>query len=206
MTHEEAKKSNAAEAYILNDLNSTERDAFEEHFFDCTECTSDVRDAAKIAGGIRTATRVVPARHYSRWAAAAAAGAVAIGLAYQYVPQVAGFRHHAANPPSQAASIHEQRIELDAARAAQVPRIIDGKQSVSIDFVIPVVDPRPPYICELRDGAGQLIASTTVRTNDEASNAVTLLVPAGKLHSGNYTLGIRGDREIPAYHFAVEVQ
>jgi hypothetical protein len=58
----------------------------------------------------------------------------------------------------------------------------------------------------LHDDAGHLIASKTVRTSDEASNAVTLLIPAGKFQSGNYTLGIRGDREIPAYHFAVEVQ
>src|SRR3954451_16843785 len=108
MTHEEAKKSNASEAYILDDLHGNERDAFEEHFFDCTECTADVRDAAKIADGVRTATRVVPVKHYSRWATAAAAAAVAIGLAYQYVP---GLRPQTANAPTEAASIHEQPIE-----------------------------------------------------------------------------------------------
>jgi hypothetical protein len=196
----------AAERYILDDLEPAERDSFEEHFFDCTECTADVRDAAKIAGGVRTGARVVPVKHYSRWAAAAAGAAVAIGLAYQYVPQVAGLRHPAANPPSQVASMAEQRIQLDTTRAAQPRYILVGKQSVAIDFVIPVTDPLPPYVCELRDDAGRLIGSTTVRTNDEASNAVSLLIPAGKFHDGNYTLGIRGDREIPAYHFAVEVQ
>src|SRR5437660_4493919 len=105
MNHDDAIKTMAAERYILEDLEPAEHDAFEEHFFDCTECTADVRDAAKVAGGVRTATRIVPARHYSRWAAAAAGAAVAIGLAYQYVPQIAGFRHHAVNPPSQVASI-----------------------------------------------------------------------------------------------------
>jgi hypothetical protein len=83
MTHEEARKSNAAEAYILDDLNSTERDAFEEHFFDCTECTADVRDAVKVAGGIRTATRVVPATHYSRWGAGGGGAGGGGGLAVQ---------------------------------------------------------------------------------------------------------------------------
>ena len=34
---------------------------------------------------------------------------------------------------------------------------------------------------------------------------MSLVIPAGKFRSGNYTLGIRGDREIPPYHFAVEV-
>jgi hypothetical protein len=208
MNHDDAKKSNTAEAYILDDLNPNERDAFEEHFFDCTDCTADVRDAAKVADGVRTGIRVVPVKHYSRWAAAAAGAAVAIGLAYQYLPQVAGFRHHPSNPPSQVARVtaHEQVIELDATRAAQTPYVIIGKESVSIDFVIPVTDPHPAYICELRDEAGTIVGSKRVATRDEAANAVTLVVPPNTFHSGHYTLGIRGDREIPAYHFAVEVQ
>jgi hypothetical protein len=202
MTHDNAIKTMAAERYILDDLEPAERDAFEEHFFDCTECTADVRDAAKIADGVRT--RVVPVRHYSRWAAAAAVAAVAIGLAYQYVPQI----QHPSNPPSQLAQVvGEQVIELDAPRAPKEPFIILGKQSVSVDFVIPVTDPHPPYVCELRDEAGVVIGSTTVKTKDEAANAVSLVIPAGKFHNGNYTLGIRGrDREIPPNHFAVEVQ
>jgi len=209
MTHDNAIETMAAERYILDELDPAERDAFEEHFFDCTGCTADVRDAAKIAAGVRT--RVVPAKHYSRWAAAAAVAAVAIGLAYQYMPQIL----HPSNPPSQAAhatpAAHaipgEQFIELDAPRAPKEPFIILGKQSVSVDFVIPVTDPHPPYVCELRDEAGVVIGSTTVRTKDEAANAVSLVMPAGKFHNGNYTLGIRGgDREIPPYHFAVEVQ
>jgi hypothetical protein len=208
MNHEEAKKSNAAEAYILDDLKPNERDAFEDHFFDCTDCTADVRDAAKVADGVRTAIRVMPVKHYSRWAAAAAGAAVAIGLAYQYVPQIAGLRHHPSNPPGQLAhaTAGEQIIELDTTRAPQTAYVIVGKESVSIDFVIPVTDPHPAYICELRDEAGVIIGSKRVTTKEEAANAVTLVVPPNTFHSGHYTLGIRGDREIPAYQFAVEVK
>ena len=208
MNHDDAIKSMAAERYILDDLESAERDAFETHFFDCTECTADVRDAAKIADGLRTQTHVVPVKHYSRWAAAAAGAAVAIGLAYQYVPQIATSLRHPSTPAGIPARVTagEQVIELDAPRAAQSPYVIVGKQSVSVAFIIPVTDPHPPYICELRDDAGHLIGSTTVRTKEEAAEAVSLVIPAGKFHSGNYTLGIRGDREIPPYNFAVEVQ
>ena len=42
---------------------------------------------------------------------------------------------------------------------------------------------------------GVVIGSTTVKTKEEAANAVSLVIPAGKLHSGNYTLGIRGGTE-----------
>jgi hypothetical protein len=210
MTHDEAKKSMAAEAYILDDLEAAERNAFEEHFFDCTDCTADVLDAAKIADGVRTkTTNVIPFPHpYSRWAAAAAAAAVAIGLAYNYVPQVATNRHHRSTPIGVAGRVTavEQTIELEAARAEQTPHVIVRNQPVSVIFVIPVTDPRPPYVCELRDAAGGLVSSKTVATNEEAANPVSMLIPAGKFHGGQYTLGIRGDREIPAYHFAVEVQ
>ena len=206
MTHDEAKKSMAAEAYVLDDLEAAERNAFEEHFFDCTDCTADVLDAAKIADGVRTGN-VVRFRGYSRWAAAAAAAAVAIGLAYNYVPQVATIWRHPSAPIGQQASVpaREQTIDLDASRAAQAPFPIVGNQPVSVGFVIPVTDPRPPYVCELRDDAGVIIGSTKVDTIEKASNPVSLVIAAGKFRSGHYTLGIRGDREIPAYDFAVEV-
>jgi hypothetical protein len=210
MTHDEAKKSMAAEAYILDDLEAAERNSFEEHFFDCTDCAADVLDAATIADGVRTGTtNVLPFPHpYSRWAAAAAVAAAAIGLAYNYVPQVASNWRHPSAPIGQPASVPApaQIIDLDATRAAQRPHVIIGSRSVSLGFVIPVTEPHPPYVCELRDDAGRLVGAKNVTTNDEAANPVSLLIGAGKFHSGQYTLGIRGDREIPPYHFAVEVR
>jgi hypothetical protein len=206
MNHEEAKKLMAAEAYILDDLEPAERGAFEEHFFDCTDCTADVLDAANIADGLRTGSNVVPIRPYqSRWAVAAAAAVVAI-LAY-YIPHLTRHSGSVRRQAPIAITAAQQTLDLDAARAAQTPYVIVGNQSVSVGFVIPVTDPRPPYVCELRDGAGVLIGSTKVDTKEEASNPVSLVIPAGKFHSGQYKLGIRGgDREIPPYHFAVEVQ
>jgi len=40
--HETAIRSQAAERYLLGQLPSTERDAFEEHFSDCSRCMQDV--------------------------------------------------------------------------------------------------------------------------------------------------------------------
>ncbi|MGA8807055.1 MAG: hypothetical protein WB973_04195 [Thermoanaerobaculia bacterium] len=57
----------------------------------------------------------------------------------------------------------------------------------------------------MRDDAGVVIGAITVNTKEKASNPVSMVIAAGKFHSGHYTLGIRGDREIPAYDFAVEV-
>src|SRR5258708_7394502 len=81
--HRAAVESMAAERYILGEMEPAERDAFEEHFFDCAECSSDVRDESKIAAGVRTEDRI-PERsgHITRWAVAAAV-VIAVGVAYQ---------------------------------------------------------------------------------------------------------------------------
>lgn len=43
MDHEEAIRLTATERYLLNELSTEQRDQFEEHFFACVECATDVR-------------------------------------------------------------------------------------------------------------------------------------------------------------------
>ena len=46
MDHSEAVQKMAAERYLLDELTPDEREAFEEHFFDCPECALDLRVGA----------------------------------------------------------------------------------------------------------------------------------------------------------------
>ena len=92
MNHDDAMEMMAAERYILGELEPAERDAFEEHFFDCSVCADDVRDSAKFAAGVRTSDARVKAPTVGRfnwWAAAASVFAALLG--YQslvVVPQM----------------------------------------------------------------------------------------------------------------------
>ena len=43
MNHEQAMQEMATERYLLDELTPEQRDAFEEHMFECTECAMDVR-------------------------------------------------------------------------------------------------------------------------------------------------------------------
>ena len=43
MEHHEAVRSRAAERYVARELPPAERDAFEQHFFDCPECAQEVQ-------------------------------------------------------------------------------------------------------------------------------------------------------------------
>src|SRR5688500_6709788 len=53
MTHTEAVRSEAAERYLLDELSEAERFAFEEHYFECSECAEGVRMGAVMRDGVR---------------------------------------------------------------------------------------------------------------------------------------------------------
>ncbi len=43
MDHDEVVRQKLTERYLLHELNDEARDAFEEHYFECSECALDVR-------------------------------------------------------------------------------------------------------------------------------------------------------------------
>jgi hypothetical protein len=53
VTHDEAVKTLATERYLLGEMPDGERDAFEEHFFDCPDCADDVRAGGLVQDGVR---------------------------------------------------------------------------------------------------------------------------------------------------------
>ena len=57
MEHDEAIRSGAAERYVARELSPAERDAFEDHFFDCKECAEDVRFELTFAANAREVWR-----------------------------------------------------------------------------------------------------------------------------------------------------
>lgn len=193
MTHDEAKKSMAAEAYILDDLEPAERAAFEEHFFDCSDCTTDVLDAAKIADGIRTGTNVVPFRTRVNWWAVAAS-MLAAGWGYQTFVVLP---HYAPAAEIRPASIESPRIlppaQMIAAASrgdgSPTPVVVRPGQPAQIEFPF-VPDVAGPYRAEIRDAAGKEV---TKRFDvAESPNPIPLLIPADVLHAGPYTMTIRG--------------
>jgi putative zinc finger protein len=53
MDHAEAVNTLASERYLLGEMSEVERDAFETHFFSCSECASDVRAGALMQTGAK---------------------------------------------------------------------------------------------------------------------------------------------------------
>jgi hypothetical protein len=198
--HRAAVESMAAERYVLGEMEPAERDAFEDHFFDCVECSSDVRDETKIGAGVRTAGRVEPANHFTRWAVAAAV-VISIGGAYLWP--------HKPTPIGQPVRVvaAEQPIELDSPRGPNDVHKLRADQPIALYFVIPPPEhPLPSYTCELRNEAEVSVQTISV-TRKQAEATVRMPLKAQTLRSGKYKVVIRGgDREIAAYPFTVEVR
>jgi hypothetical protein len=53
MDHTEALRLQAAEKYVLGELDATLRDQYEEHYFDCPACALDLQAAAAFAATTR---------------------------------------------------------------------------------------------------------------------------------------------------------
>ena len=60
MNHEMAVELHATERYLLGEFSPEEREAFEEHYFDCPECAGDVRAAAAFRANARAVFRDKP--------------------------------------------------------------------------------------------------------------------------------------------------
>ena len=57
MTHQRAVESMASERYLLGEMSDEERDLFEEHYFECSECAEDIRAAERMRTAVRTDAR-----------------------------------------------------------------------------------------------------------------------------------------------------
>src|SRR5688572_13802191 len=53
MNHEETIGTHTVERYSLDEMTSDEREAFEQHYFECNECWADVRRAEIFAQNAR---------------------------------------------------------------------------------------------------------------------------------------------------------
>ena len=54
MTHQQALETMAAERYLLDEMTEIEKHAFEDHFFDCSDCAHEVRLGEQIRAEVRS--------------------------------------------------------------------------------------------------------------------------------------------------------
>src|SRR5690349_10073309 len=66
MDHQVASNTHAVERYLLGEMPSEERDAFEEHYFTCAQCAEDLQAASRLVRDMKGALgEIEPARKRS---------------------------------------------------------------------------------------------------------------------------------------------
>jgi anti-sigma factor RsiW len=231
MDHEAAVQQMVAERYLLDELAPELRDEFEEHLFDCAECSLDLRAGAHFVEeaklqlpnltrsleGSRTVAPVKPARKNSDWFAwlrpAFAVPAFAALLAvigYQNLATIPSLRSEATQPRLVPWASFHTGTRGDA--HLSVPA--DRKQGAGVLIELSQENIYTSYAFELYDPQGKLSWSHSAAASGQpgpGEGMFSLVIPGEGLQPGSYTLVTSGitpqggraelDRRILDVHF-----
>jgi hypothetical protein len=205
MNHDEALKLSAAERYLLRDLDEELRDQFEAHFFECTDCATDVRSGAAILDQMKvelakspaTRLKVVHGREPKKlfflrraWAAGAIA-AMLLVIGYQNLVEVPHLKTELAslNSPKVLPTVS---LVGGVSRANKLPSaVVKPDKAVLLTVDIPTDDRYASYEVSVVDSAGRP-AWTMPITAQLAKDTLSIEMPANELQAGTYTLVIEG--------------
>ncbi len=202
MNHEQAVQEMSTERYLLDELSPEQREAFEEHMFECPECAMDVR-----AGNVfmteaktqlpeltaRTAAQpAAPARAKKPWWSVFAMPAFA-APAFAALVAVIAFQNLATIPSLRSAA-REPRIipwsTLHAGTRGTEPTIVQADRRQGAVILIDVPRGYASYAIDLNDPQGKRFWTQTVTASD--AGTLSLLIPGAGLKEGSYTLNLAG--------------
>jgi Putative zinc-finger len=226
MEHEQAVKQMLVERYLLDELTPELRDAFEEHMFDCAECSVDLRAGAVF---IREAKEQLP-RLVTEQARIAPAAKPAFSFndlfswfrpafavpTFAALLAVIAYQNFATIPSLRSAST-EPRItpwvsyHTGTRGAAHQQVLADRKQGAVILIELPQENSYASYEFALYDQQGKLFWTRTAAASGPADGTFSLMIPGAGLEQAAYTLAISGispqggkaeiDRHIFDVHF-----
>ncbi len=190
MDHTEAVETLAPERYLLNEMTVEDREAFEDHYFDCAECAADLRSGTALVAGIRTAQpkpHSQPSMIWS-WTSTAAAAVLAIVVGYQRfaeIPQLQAERDRALQP----GVFRELALSTGMSRGEEANVVSAGVPlALKVDIV-----PEPGatgYVLEIVDAKGVTRARDHVSAA-EANDSVHIRPAGGRLPPGRYSLKVK---------------
>ena len=198
MTHEEAIRSQAVAGYLLGELSAAERDAFEEHYFDCRECGDAVRaGAGMFASGREVVENESSFRRFPLTALLSGAAAAALVVVATYQTAVIPRVRSLARPPAMEV-MRPTELMTSEMRGPEgqemILRFRNNEPLALYPDLPPDSAPFPHYQAELRTSSGTVLAVRDVPADVVLSgNAIPVLVRP--LPAGRYVLTIRGVRK-----------
>jgi hypothetical protein len=212
MDHSDAVQQMAAERYLLNELTPEQREAFEEHVFDCHECALDLRAAAAFMEEAKAQLPALvtapapprtgvaaPSRKRDRWFffgrpafAVPAFAALLVVIGFQNFVTLPGLRSQADSPRllAWAPPLH------GATRGAVATVNVDREHGVAlpIDVALPAgAGPFASYGFELIDAQNKTVWTGSIAAPGSGdSQRILLAVPGSLVQTGTYTIAITG--------------
>lgn len=205
MDHSEALRLQAVEKYVLGELSPELREQYEEHYFECEECATDVKAVAAFTGGAREMFRQergqqgkgrVQVKGWFGWLrpaiAAPALAALLLIVCYQRFIAIPKLQRDAAAPM---AAQNADLISLIGANSrGEGDRIfqIHRDRPTILDVDIPASG-FTSYVWQIQTASGRTIYENRISAAD-AKSTVHLILPKDALKPGQCRLAIFGER------------
>jgi hypothetical protein len=223
MEHDQAVRLSLVEKYLLDELPPQIRDEFEEHYFDCRECTEDLQVTSAFMDAAKNELRATPlpkpalgAAKKSEtnkpwfawlWTPALVVPALAaclLVIAYQNLVILPRFRNALAElrAPEILPTVS---LVGGNSRGGSAPSIaVEGAHAFLVLIDIPTQERFSSYTCLLYAPSGSL-AWHVQASPEEAKDTVSIRVPAGRAASGSYTLVVQGNSSAASGENGVEL-
>ncbi len=213
MDHLEASRSQAAEKYLLDQLEGKARDDFEEHFFECAICAEDVRTGVLLLDNAAAEFHASPLQspvHGKRrsWLDSFRINwrqpAFALPILALAAVSALWMRDH----QSLSAELNEPQsftsVSAEHTRGAQ-PLLVsrDGKSSAISFYIEP--DRSPGYTFHIE---GNGVAPATVHFKQNSRDTpYNILLPSARYRPGEYHVTITGDSGVtPVEQFTLDIK
>jgi hypothetical protein len=195
MNHDQAVQIKAPERYVIGDLASAERDEFEEHFAECSQCLDDVWTVSAFAANARVVfrERATPRHHHERagWLAWFRPQVLIPSLATLALAVVVGYQSTSVIPSLKAPQSLTPPIILDGTTRGSLPRVPAGSPP-RVQIALDSASVSGLVLVELTNAAGDVMSSGLV--NSPARDEPLDLYFPLKLNSGRYTVVIRAEQ------------
>jgi Putative zinc-finger len=204
MDHSEVVRLKAVEKYMLSELSPEVREEFEEHFFDCAECASDIKALDRFRAASRmifedeiaAGARQKPRKEWFAWLrpAIAVPAIAALGAAVVFLTTVTIPRLREQATKGTTAEVYESsyRLQGNTRSGNTSPVEVVSNQSFALDFDFIPSASFERYEGRLVDSSGKSVLVFPVQA-DEANKELHLVVPRGMVRTGRYTLVFLGE-------------
>ena len=190
MDHEVASTTHAVERYLLGEMPSSERDAFEEHYFDCTECAEEMRSASATVREMKQALRDLgsaPKASSPGWLSWLKPPVMVPAFAALALAMVVGYQNTVVMPDLKAPKSMGAAIILDGQTRAAAPTLRIGDPLRFLTALEP--EASGPVYVELTRDSGAVVRHGEVAP--PAPNRPLDVYFPGTLAPGRYTLVVR---------------